>query len=50
MDNFYGALSVYITGFYCKYNETYDNIFNLGKIGGREGRYKKGKGSPARSP
>ena len=42
MDNFYGPLSVRITGFDC--NETYDTIFELGKIGVREGRYKKGKG------
>ena len=48
MDNFYGPLSVRITGFDC--NETYDTIFELGKIGGREGRYKKGKGSPAMLP
>ena len=47
MDNFYGPLSVRITGFDCKYNETYDTIFELGKIGGRNGHYKKGKGSPA---
>ena len=40
MDNFYGPLSVRITGFDCKYNETYDTIFELGKIGGREGHYK----------
>ena len=50
MDNFYGPLSVRITGFDCKYNETYDTIFELGKIGGRNGLYKKGKGSPAMFP
>ena len=33
--------------FDCKYNETYDTILELEKIGGREGHYKKGKGSPA---
>ena len=50
MDNFYGPLSVRITGFVCKYNKTYNTIFELGKIGGGEGRYKKGKGSPAMLP
>ena len=47
---FYGPLSVCTTGFDRKYNETYDTIFELGKIGGREGHYKKGKGSPAILP
>ena len=50
MDNFYGPLNVRITGFNCNYNETYDTIFELGKIGGMEGRYKRGKGSPAKLP
>ena len=42
MYNFYGALSVRITGFDCKYNETHDTILELGKIGGREGQKRKG--------
>ena len=50
MDNFYGPLSVRVTWFDCKYNETYDTIFELGKIGGRKGHYKKGNGSPAMFP
>ena len=50
MDNFYGPLNVRITGFNCNYNETYDTIFELGKIGGMEGRYKRGKGRPAKLP
>ena len=50
MDNFYGPLSVRITGFNWNYNETYDTIFELGKIGGMEGRYKRGKWSPAKLP
>ena len=50
MDNFYGPLSVRITGFDCKYNETYDSIFELGKTGRREGHYEKGKGSPTMLP
>ena len=50
MDNFYGPLSVRITGFDCKYNETYDTILKLEKIEGMEGHYKKGKGSPAMLP
>ena len=33
MDNFCGPLSFCTTGFDCKYNETYDIIFKLGKIG-----------------
>ena len=48
MDNFYGPLNVRLTGFNCNYNETYDTIVDLGKIGGREGRYKRGKGFPAK--
>ena len=50
MDNYYGPLSVRLTGFDCKYNETNDTIFELGKPGGKEGHYKKGKGSPAMLP
>ena len=50
MDNLYGPLSVRITWFDCKYNETHDTILELEKIGGREGHYKKGKGSPAMLP
>ena len=51
MDNFYSPLNVRITGFNCKYNETHETIFDLGKIGRREeGRYKKAKGSPAKLP
>ena len=50
MDNFYGPLSVRITGFDYKYNETYDTILKLEKIGGMEGHYKKGQGSPAMLP
>ena len=50
MDNFYGPLSVRVTWYDCKYNETYDTIFELGKIGGRKGHYKKGKGSPTMFP
>ena len=50
MDNFYSPLNVRITGFNCKYNETHETIFELGKIGGMEGRYKKAKGSPAKLP
>ena len=50
MDNLYGPLSVRITWFDCKYIETHDTILELEKIGGREGHYKKGKGSPAMLP
>ena len=41
MDNFYGPLSVriYITPY-----------LNWEKLGGREGRYKKGKGYPTMLP
>ena len=46
MDNFCGPLSVRITGSECKYNETYNTIFESGKIGGREGHYKKERGLP----
>ena len=42
MDNFYGPLSVRITGFDC--NETYDTIFELGKIGGGRGVTRKERG------
>ena len=37
MDNFYGPLSVRITWFDCKYNETYDPILELKLGGGRKG-------------
>ena len=47
MDNLYGPLSVRITRFDCKYNETHDTVLELEKNGGREGHYKKGRGSPA---
>ena len=50
MNNFYGPLSVRITWFDSYYNETYDTILELEKIGGREGHYKKGKVSPAMLP
>ena len=49
-DPFYGPLSFYITGFDRKYNETYDTIFELDKIWGREGDHKKGKVSPSMLP
>ena len=44
MDNFSGSYQCPYNRVDCKYNETYDTIFELGKIGGREGHYKKGKG------
>ena len=47
MDNFYSPLNVRITGLTVT---VYETIFDLGKIGGREGRYKKAKGSPAKLP
>ena len=50
MDNFYSQLSVRITWFDYKYNETYDTTLELEKIGGREGHYKKGRGLPLCSP
>ena len=48
MDNFYGPLSVRITGFDCKYNETYDTIFELNweKLGGGMGITRKERGLP----
>ena len=49
-DPFYGPLSFYITGFDRKYNETYDTIFELDKIWGREEDHKKGKVSPSMLP
>ena len=39
-----------LTGFDCEENETYDTIFELGKIWGREGDHKEGKGSSAMLP
>ena len=47
---FYGQLSVRITWFDSYYNETYDTILELEKIGRREGHYKKGKVSSAMLP
>ena len=46
MDDFYGPLSGRITGFDCKYNETYDTIFELGKLGGGRVITKKERGLP----
>ena len=43
MGNFYGPLSVRIIGFDCKYNETYDTIFELGNWG-EGGSLQKRKG------
>ena len=47
---FYGQLSVRITWFDSYYNETYDTILELEKIGRREGHYRKGKVSSAMLP
>ena len=41
---FYGPLSVCTTGFDCKYNETYDTIFELGKNWGEGGSLQERKG------
>ena len=41
MDNFYGPLSVCTTGFTVNIMRFYDTIFELGKIGGWEGHYRK---------
>ena len=49
MDNFYGTLSVSITWFDCKYNEAYDTILELEKIGGR-GITRKERGLPLCCP
>ena len=43
MDNFYGPLSVRVTWYDCKYNETYDKIFELGKNWGEEGALQERK-------